>query len=181
MSQSGSLRAKVTPPPPSVATSFVTDSGTSVPAANIININGGPGIVVSANPNLSNNILITPLTASYVGTVTTSGPLGQIRNLNVSIPIPVDGAISIRCNLVGVENNSGSITACGAEILATAKRNVSFSSICGTSDSTRNADQSFSSFLCRAVIVGDDLQIEVTGVTGSTINWRGIIDVVSVT
>lgn len=46
------------PIPPTIPTSFVTDSGTAIPAANIININGGPGVEIIANPNLSNNILV---------------------------------------------------------------------------------------------------------------------------
>lgn len=45
--------------PPSVPTSFITDVGTAIPAGQILNINGGPGVIVSANPNLSNNVLIT--------------------------------------------------------------------------------------------------------------------------
>ena len=47
------------PVPPSVPTSFVTDNGTAIPALNILNVNGGPGVVVSANPNGSNNMLIS--------------------------------------------------------------------------------------------------------------------------
>ncbi len=46
------------PIPPIIPTSFVTDNGTAIPAANIININGGPGVQVIANPNGSNNILV---------------------------------------------------------------------------------------------------------------------------
>lgn len=48
--------------PPSVPTSFVTDSGTVVPSANIVNVNGGPGIQVIANPNGSNNMVINSTT-----------------------------------------------------------------------------------------------------------------------
>lgn len=44
--------------PPSVPTSFVTDDGTVVPAANVVNVNGGPGIEVIANLTGSNNMVI---------------------------------------------------------------------------------------------------------------------------
>ncbi len=55
------------PIPGNIPTSFVTDNGTAVPAANILNVNGGPGVQVIANPNGSNNILIniTEITPSY--------------------------------------------------------------------------------------------------------------------
>lgn len=39
-------------------TDFATDSGSAIPAGNLININGENGITVTANPNGSNNILI---------------------------------------------------------------------------------------------------------------------------
>ncbi len=59
------------PIPPNIPTSFVTDSGTVVPALNIVNVNGSSGVTVTANPNLSNNMLVTltQVAPSYVNVV----------------------------------------------------------------------------------------------------------------
>ncbi len=65
------------PPPPTVATSFVTDDGTVNAAANIININGGPGIEVIADPNLSNNILIS-LSQTAPAYTNVTGPITYV-------------------------------------------------------------------------------------------------------
>jgi len=59
------------PIPANIPTSFVTDSGTVIPAANIVNVNGSAGLTVTANPNLSNNMLftLTEVAPSYVNVV----------------------------------------------------------------------------------------------------------------
>lgn len=70
--QSGSLG----PVPPDVPTAFVTDSGTVIPSFNVVNVNGGPGIEVIANPNGSNNmeIIATEVAPNYVNVDSSMSP-----------------------------------------------------------------------------------------------------------
>lgn len=58
--------------PPSVPTSFITDSGTVIPAGNIVNMNGTNGITVIANPNGSNNMVFQLVAGSLAYTNVTS-------------------------------------------------------------------------------------------------------------
>ena len=51
MSQAGQINSASGPVPPVVPTSFVTDSGTAIPAANILNVLGGTGIATSGTGN----------------------------------------------------------------------------------------------------------------------------------
>lgn len=66
MSQAGVLSLSDSPLPPQVPTSFVTDSGTAVPLANVLDVNGGTGIVTSVGA--SNQIIITNINEGFTWT-----------------------------------------------------------------------------------------------------------------
>jgi len=51
MSQSGVISTRSSPPPPVVATEYVTNSGSAVPAANILNVLGAEGAWTTASGN----------------------------------------------------------------------------------------------------------------------------------
>jgi hypothetical protein len=85
------------PVPPTVPTSFVTDSGTVIPALNIVNVNGGDGVEVSANPNGSNNMVIS-LTTEAVEYTNVTFAMSPYTVLSTDYFLSVDasgGAVTI--------------------------------------------------------------------------------------
>ena len=68
MSQAGILNTTSSPSPTNVATSYVTNSGTAVPASNILNVLGTSGIVTSGAGNTI-TLTLNQVAPSYVDVV----------------------------------------------------------------------------------------------------------------
>lgn len=154
---------------PSVATSYHTDDGDAVPAANILNILGqtGSGITTSG---AGNTVTINFVASDVVGNVTTVG--AQTLTL-LSVPLgssagvyTVDIKIVAFCTAGPDANNGNGYTVTGA---------VLTSGVTATKLGTEAIDE-FEGIVAivRPVFTtsGNNAIITITGLAGDTINWR---------
>lgn len=159
--------------PPNVPTSFVTDSGTVIPAANIVNIIGGEtsvnndnGIRVIANPNGSNNMVVQ-LTNRLTGTVTTTDATPTTL---LSVPL---GAIP------GTYLATGDVTAYDVTDSAGASYTYEGAAvtdgITGTEIGVEQRNQFEQAAMAAADfsfgVTGNNAFIQVVGIPGKVINW----------
>lgn len=166
------------PVPPTVPTSFVTDSGTAVPAANILNVvtpgGGTQGIATSGS---GNTILVTVTDNSLSGTVTTVGattgnlitfPLGAIPgtytfDIKVAGFAVAGGPLGAGYTLVGAVRTTGA-----AAILLPSQALDSF-------EEGGLVPSAFS-----LTVSGNNAVFQVLGTAGTTIDWKGVAEYVFV-
>lgn len=167
------------PVPPTVPTSFVTDSGTAVPAANILNVvtpgGGTQGIATSGS---GNTITITLTDTTLRGTCQTIN--AGTATFNVNVPVPTsDSVVNIRSNMAGYAKAAGE--AVGGELIGAVRNVGGVLTVIGTPDLTKNNDIALSAWSATLTTVGTNALVQVTGVAGFTINWTAIIDFVIAT
>jgi len=163
---------------PSVATSYVTDVGTAIPAANVLNIVGGEtnvnndnGIRTIANPNGSDS-LVVQLTNRITGTVTTTDAtpttlvslsLGAVPGTYIAsgdiTAYDVTDAAGASYTYIGAASTDGTT---GTEI-GSEQRNVFESAPMATSD-----------FIFG--VTANTAFIQVTGIAGKTIHWSCLLN-----
>ena len=154
---------------PAVATSYVTDAGTAVPALNVINVvtpgGGTQGVKTSAS---GNTITITVNDTAYSGTATTVGATTTV--LNVNVPVSANSAMSFRVNIVGYDAANG--LGLGGELLAAMKNVAGVLTVVGVPDRTVNADAALVGSTFSLTSSGSNAQISVSGVAAHTIDWK---------
>lgn len=166
------------PVPPAVATSYVTDDGTAIPAANILNVNGvastednANGILARANPNLSNNLEVV-LSNRISGDVTT---INATPTTIASFPL---GATP------GVYTFSGDITAYDVTDVAGASygviagiRTTGAAGIeIGTQFDTNFEEPAMINADIDVTVAGNNVIFQVTGIAATTINWDALFN-----
>lgn len=162
--------------PPSVPTSFVTDSGTAIPVGNILNVITGVGATTTG---AGNTITISLDNTILSGTASTTG--FTTANINVNIPVPNNSTTSIRANIAGYDSTAD--IGVGGELLGAVRNTAGVLTVLGIPDKTKNNDAALSDTNWTLVISGTNALIQVTGTANGggvdVINWRAIIDIVS--
>lgn len=161
------------PPPPTVATTYVTEDGNAVPAANILN-------VLATDTNIDNeegidtigsgNTVTVRLTNRVRGTITTTDATPTTL---ISLPLgATPGVYVIEGNLVafnvtdtagGSYSFAGSARTTGAAAveIATEDKSIFEEAAMATADFTYG-------------VTGNNAFLEVIGIAGKTINWSGL-------
>lgn len=161
--------------PPSVPTSFVTDSGTAIPVGNILNVvtpGGGTSGIATSAPGPSNTILIT-LSGFTSGTGTTIG--ATTADLITISPTDLK-SFSIQCLVAGYDTANNETL--GGELLGIGRKSGTVT-IVGTPDKSDETDAALSAGSYDLVASGANFVVRVTGVAGRTIDWSARLNYVS--
>lgn len=165
--------------PPTVATSYVTDNGTAIPAANILNVPGGTSTDNNVNgvqTDGTGNTLTVQLTNRAVGNVSTTGAVTS--NIVSFTPPLVAGIYKLYIEIAAWDNTNsqgstyelqGAVKADGLGGLATV----------GTPVRVMNGESNV--FDVTQVNVNTPLgviNVTATGIAGRTIKWTGLLQFV---
>lgn len=153
------------PVPPTVATSYVTDDGTAIPAGSVLNVLGGSGIETYADPNLSNNLFIQVQNSFTDQTVT----VGAVTSDITTIALPAAGTYTIETRAAAW--NASGPNAAGFSINGVIRSDGVTATLIGDSDGFTHTDVALDDSDVNIIASGNNAIVRVLGVAGLTINW----------
>jgi len=166
------------PLPPSIRTSFVTDDGTAIPAANVLDVlgvdsteNNVNGIITRDHPNLSNNLEIV-VTNRLQGAVTT---VGAVTSPIITFTPTAVGVYAIEVRVAAF--NTTSTLGGGYSCFGTARFDGVNSTICGTMDRIANEEGTMGTpgnANVTMTVSGANVLFNGVGYALQTINWFAV-------
>ena len=168
MSQAAAISASISP---SVATTYTTDSGSAVPAANILNILGDD---TTANDNDgirttgAGNTVTVQLTNRCQGTGSTVGAVtADLVTLSLGA---TPGTYTLEARVAGF--NAATPASAGYSLFATVRTTGAAAVLVGTPDKIVNEEAALAACDATVVVSGNTAIIRVTGTAGLTVSWN---------
>jgi hypothetical protein len=158
------ISSTVAPPPPAVPTSFVCDSGIAIPAANVLNVNGGNGLLTLG---AGNTITVYPSNV-VTGSGTTIGAVTADLITFALGATPTVYAFDFEVAAFNVSTPAGAGYRIRADVRTTGAAGVIINSV----DGNDNEEASLIASDYDVVIVGNNAVLRVTGCPGLTIRWK---------
>lgn len=178
MSQAGIISTTSGPVPPVVPTSFVTQNGIAVPAANILIVNGFDSTENNANGIITKGGVVGTGTSNEVDVVITNRiqgtnqTVGATTSAIITFTPTVIGTYAIECRVCAY--NTTSTLGAGYSIFGTARFDGVNSNLCGTPDKIINEEGAMSSSNCTMTVSGANILINGIGYAAQTINWSAV-------
>lgn len=167
------IASRAGPSPPTVATSYPTDVGTAIPAANVLNVNGGEttvnnlnGIETKANPNLSNNLQILLTNRATGQATTTTGATTTV----ITFPLGSTPGTFV-FDAVATGFNGSTPAGCAYFLVAGARTTGSAATVIGSNFTTIIEDAALATADFIATASGNNILFQVVGVNPLTIDW----------
>lgn len=177
MSQAGIISTTAGPVPPTVPTSFVTQNGTAVPAANILIVNAFDSSENNANGIITKGGVAGTGTANEVDVVITNrlqgtgSTVGASTTTLVTFPLgATPGAYNVEAKFIGFEPTTPAST--GYTVWGTIRTTGAAGALDGVPDETFVEHVALITSDVNFVISGNDLLLQVVGVVGLTISWN---------
>lgn len=166
------------PVPPAVPTSFVTQNGTAVPAANVLIVNAASSTQNNNNGFITKGGVVGTGTANELDVVVTNrlagstSTTGATTSAIITFPLTVIGTYAIECRIAAY--NTTSTIGGGYSVFGTVRFDGANANLCGTPDKIINEEGTMSNANVTMTVAGANVLINGVGYAAQTINWSAV-------
>jgi len=154
--------------PPAVATSYVTNDGTAIPALSVLNVLGGSGIETYVDPNLSNNLFIKVQNSTTDTGQTINNQTVTLSTIDCSVAGTYFFTTQVSAyDVAGVESAGGSL-------YTSVRSTAGVVTVIDDTDAIAHRTSGLPNIDYQITVIGTNAVFQVTGQIGFTIDWGAI-------